>query len=257
MLKYITNIYQMSLGVMLITSLLFVTGSLSELRSRDMIISSIESEISKLEKAGLKDKLENLENILNTAKQTKVFGALSGNDSVYSIRKRLALASGGTIEENVNNNFIASLFGYYSYDFLLSLSMMMASYAGASCFCFYKRQRHNVREESLGAAVGLMLYLSLKGGAFVFLVHNSNISNDSNIYTFLLIALIAGLFSEKLLNYLERLVTDAADTKPVPLGNEKVKLGRIDSSTDRNAIPVRQDHDAMGERAAEDRSQIS
>jgi hypothetical protein len=131
-LKYIDHIYQMSYGITLIMSLLFVAISLSELRSRDMIISSIESEVLKFEKAGLKEKVENLENILNSARRMKVFGALSDNDNGYSILRRLALASGEQIEEKNFNMIFSGLTGYLSYDLLLSLSMMTASYAGAS-----------------------------------------------------------------------------------------------------------------------------
>lgn len=104
---------------------------------------------------------------------------------------------------------------YFSSDTLLGILLISCGIIGAITSAIRENKKQLGRIIILGASVGFVTLLGIKGGSTIFILNNTGVDIPFNAYSTAFIGIIAGMFSEKfyllLSNVTDKVVEDNKD----------------------------------------------
>jgi hypothetical protein len=102
---------------------------------------------------------------------------------------------------------LSSFLSWFKTDYLLALALIACGLFGAVVSELRANAKiYNSRQALLGLAAGFIALVMIKGGRAIFLIEHRAALSDFNPYSSGLVALLAGLYSEKAYRLLTRLV---------------------------------------------------
>jgi hypothetical protein len=115
-----------------------------------------------------------------------------------------------SLEKKIVTPFIPR---YFSSDGLLSILLIACGIIGAVTSALRDHAESIGRIMVLGATVGFVTLLGVKGGSTIFILTNAGINISFNAYNTALIGIVAGMFSEKLYLALSNITDHALNGK--------------------------------------------
>lgn len=217
-----TGLWKISLAFLFLCCAMLVVGLTSEYSFREQVVDEISEQIAQAERAAsaspndsaLSLEKKRLVDLKGTAVDLSRYGNNGGSLSIAHITSQIRWHDRETLQKNGIQNqewdggygsALSRIFGFFSSNAIFAFTILICGYIGALAGAVYQDIPHNYKSEIIGTASGLIVYLSIKGGKFVFFIHNSTDPGSLNIYSAALAAFLAGFLSDKVFSYMRSL----------------------------------------------------
>ncbi|WP_432695858.1 hypothetical protein ACQUQP_15125 [Marinobacterium sp. YM272] len=224
----------LEVGMFLVVAI-FAVASITEISARDSYLGYLQNEINSINQelaqnsGGVSDKFTD-EAISSLKKQAQFYGQLRGkvealisvgadrqSQTLVEIRREFDDANSfGQSDESIGYTSILYMLQRYitqlSSDYLLAITIMTRGAIGAGIGTIRTTSRFTWRSILFGLSSGFIVFLTIKGGKHIFLLHAQGQLIQFNPYSSGFFGLLAGMFTEKTFEFLGA-VTDSVFNK--------------------------------------------
>lgn len=207
----------LSYGTLFLILLFYSAASIHEFLARDgykdflvseinrikNVVSDAENNLTSIQTDSLKKKLDKINSFINDLRDLNEFGSGPLQLTIRKIRYNYYKEFGRLGDEDFEAQPLSFLWIFiltWPKDILLIFTIILCGAMGAIIRSFIYQLDIKMYKLAIGMAAAFISYFAIQSGDFIFL-ETENTPTQLNPYTLAVLALLSGLFSERVFNY--------------------------------------------------------